>query len=65
MTEKKKDDAAAGIAKAISPNNRRAHQKAIGQGLRDYFNSVVSEPIPDEFLSLLKKMDEEIKGGPE
>ncbi len=45
-----------------SHGDRRAHQKAIGQGLRKFFNAVVSEPIPDEFLALLKKMDEE-KGG--
>ena len=43
-------------------NDRRAHQKAITQGLRKFFDSVAAEPLPSEFLDLLKKMDEE-KGG--
>lgn len=33
------------------------HQKAITRGLREYFDKVASEPIPDEFLDILKKMD--------
>jgi hypothetical protein len=44
------------------PNERRAHQKAITQGLRKFFDTVAAEPVPDEFLELLKKMDDE-KGG--
>ena len=47
----------------ISHGERRAHQKAIGQGLRKFFNAVVSEPIPDEFLVLLQKMDADKQGG--
>jgi hypothetical protein len=43
-------------------SDRRAHQKAITQGLRKFFDSVAAEPIPAEFLDLLKRMDEE-KGG--
>ncbi|HUB84410.1 MAG TPA: NepR family anti-sigma factor [Rhizomicrobium sp.] len=60
--------AAAGVATAAStkpPKNteRRAHQKAITQGLRKFFDSVASEPVPDEFLELLKKMDDGKGGG--
>lgn len=36
---------------------RRAHQKAITTGLRKFFDSVASEPVPEEFMELLKKMD--------
>jgi hypothetical protein len=37
---------------------RRAHQKAITQGLRKFFDAVASEPVPDEFMDILKKMDD-------
>lgn len=36
---------------------QNVHQKAITRGLREYFDKVTSEPIPDEFLHILKKMD--------
>ena len=36
----------------------RVRQRAIGRELRRMFDSVVKEPVPDEFLSLLQKMDE-------
>lgn len=35
----------------------RVRQRAIGRELRRMFESVVKEPVPDEFLSLLQKMD--------
>jgi len=41
--------------------NQRAHQKAITQGLRTFFDAVASEPVPDEFFELLKKMDDRKK----
>jgi hypothetical protein len=61
----------AGVATAANPNGRpmpkngerRAHQKAITQGLRKFFDSVAAEPVPDEFLDLLKKMDDGKGGG--
>ena len=58
-------DASAGASNLSSgkPNERRAHQKAITQGLRKFFDSVASEPVPDEFLELLKKMDDSKQGG--
>lgn len=40
----------------------KAHQKAITRGLRTFFDSVAAEPVPDEFMAILRKMDE---GGPE
>jgi hypothetical protein len=56
--------AATSAGERVSPknNDRRAHQKAITQGLRKFFDSVASEPVPDEFLEILKKMDDG-KGG--
>jgi hypothetical protein len=36
----------------------KAHQKAITNGLRKFFDTVASEPVPDEFMDLLRKMDE-------
>ena len=36
----------------------RARQRAIGRELRRIFDGVVSEPIPDDFLDLLKRIDE-------
>jgi hypothetical protein len=40
----------------------RAQQRVISQGLRQFFDTVVSEPIPDEFVELLKRIDEEKNG---
>jgi len=42
--------------------DRRAQQRAISHGLRQFFDGVASEPIPDEFLELLKKIDQEKSG---
>ena len=57
--------ASASAGGGIVPKNteRRAHQKAITQGLRKFFDSVAAEPVPDEFMELLKKMDDGKGGG--
>jgi hypothetical protein len=39
------------------PQTHRAQQKAITQGLRRFFDSVASEPVPDEFMAILQKID--------
>ncbi|MET4682150.1 anti-sigma T factor NepR [Brevundimonas faecalis] len=36
----------------------RLRQQAIGVKLRHLFDEVVNEPIPDEFLEILRKADE-------
>ena len=36
----------------------KAHQKAITKGLRKFYDTVAAEPVPDEFMALLRKMDE-------
>ena len=37
----------------------RARQRAIGRELRRFFDGVAEEPIPEEFLELLRQMDHE------
>jgi hypothetical protein len=36
----------------------RARQRAIGRELRRMYDDVVQESVPDEFLDLLRKIDE-------
>lgn len=36
----------------------RARQRAIGRELRRFYDEVISEPVPDEFLDLLRKIDD-------
>lgn len=37
----------------------RLRQRAIGVKLRQMFDEVVNEPIPDDFLSILRRADGE------
>ena len=43
----------------------RARQRAIGRELRRMYDGVAQEPVPDEFLDLLRKIDDadEAKAG--
>lgn len=41
----------------------RLRQQAIGVKLRHMFDEVVNEPVPDEFLDILRRADERAKGG--
>lgn len=36
----------------------RLRQQAIGAKLRQMFNDVVNEPVPDDFLDILRKADD-------
>jgi hypothetical protein len=36
----------------------RLRQQAIGQKLRQMFDEVVNEPVPDDFLEILRRADE-------
>jgi hypothetical protein len=36
----------------------RARQRAIGRELRRMYDNVAKEPVPDDFLDLLHKIDE-------
>jgi len=41
----------------------RLRQQAIGVKLRHMFDEVVNEPVPDEFLDILRRADERSSGG--
>ncbi|MEH6663372.1 MAG: NepR family anti-sigma factor [Brevundimonas sp.] len=41
----------------------RLRQQAIGVKLRHMFDQVVNEPVPDEFLDILRRADEKAGGG--
>lgn len=41
----------------------RLRQQAIGVKLRHMFDQVVNEPVPDEFLDILRRADEKSPGG--
>jgi len=41
----------------------RLRQQAIGVRLRQMFDEVVNEQVPDEFLEILKRADERSSGG--
>jgi hypothetical protein len=40
----------------------RLRQQAIGVKLRQMFDEIVSEPVPDEFLQILRRADENRSG---
>ncbi len=51
------------LSKEQNPNREksratRARQRAIGRELRRMYDDVAQEPVPDEFLDLLKQIDE-------
>ena len=41
----------------------RERQRAIGRELRRMYNDIVSEPVPEDFYDLLRKIDEPKAGG--
>lgn len=41
----------------------RLRQQAIGVKLRHMFDEVVNEPVPEEFLDILRRADERSSGG--
>jgi hypothetical protein len=41
----------------------RTRQRAIGRELRRMFDEVAKEPIPNDFVDLLRKIDEAGEGG--
>ena len=45
-----------------SLDEARLRQQAIGVKLRQMFDQVVNEPVPDDFLDILRRADEK-KGG--
>jgi len=54
--------------KAASPGGpaleeARLRQQAIGVKLRHMFDEVVNEPVPDEFLDILRRADDRSSSG--
>ena len=49
--------------KSASPEDARLRQQAIGAKLRQIFDEVVNEPVPDDFLAILRRADEKSSGG--
>jgi hypothetical protein len=52
-TVSKEEDGNGGKSRAV-----RARQRAIGRELRRMYDGVVSEPVPDEFMDLLRRIDD-------
>lgn len=51
------------VSKEENPNREkaratRARQRAIGRELRRMYDDIAQEPVPEEFLEILKKIDE-------
>jgi hypothetical protein len=57
------------VSNEDKPNEKaraiRARQRAIGRELRRMYDDVAQEPIPDDFMDLLRRIDESegAKGG--
>jgi Anti-sigma factor NepR len=49
-------------SKSPSLDEARLRQQAIGVRLRQMFDEVVSEPVPDEFLQILRRADDKRSG---
>lgn len=63
MTEKPNSSRKAQPKGEASLEEARLRQQAIGVKLRHMFDEVVNEPVPDEFLDILRRADEGSKGG--
>jgi len=63
MTDKTGPHAKPAPAPDAALAEARLRQQAIGVKLRHMFDEVVNEPVPDEFLDILKRADERSSGG--
>ena len=52
----------AGPAGESDMEEARLRQQAIGVKLRHMFDQVVNEPVPDEFLEILRRADDKAGG---
>jgi hypothetical protein len=56
----------ASVSNEENPNEKsraiRARQRAIGRELRRMYDDVAQEPIPEDFLELLQKIDRPSEG---
>lgn len=56
------------VKKDLKPDRERsrtirARQRAIGRELRRMFDDVAQESVPDDFVQLLREIDEQKSGG--
>lgn len=63
MTEKSELIADEMLAMDLELDETRLRQQAIGVKLRHLFDEVVNEPVPDEFLDILRRADLSKKEG--
>jgi hypothetical protein len=50
-------------SRPVDPRVARRRQDPLGRRLRQMYDEVVSEDVPDDFLSFLEKADERLTGG--
>jgi hypothetical protein len=62
MTEKSKPDQPNEDLGSEDLEEARLRQQAIGVKLRHIFDEVVNEPVPDEFLDILRRADSRAAG---
>lgn len=60
MGEASEDLPPRGVKRTL--DEARLRQQAIGVKLRQMFDAVVNEPVPEEFLDILRRADETGKG---
>lgn len=63
MTDNSNPSRKAAPAGGPALEEARLRQQAIGVKLRHMFDEVVNEPVPDEFLDILRRADERSEGG--
>lgn len=63
MTDNREKPKSAPPAKDANLEEARLRQQAIGVKLRQMFDDVVNEPVPDDFLDILRRADERSGNG--
>lgn len=63
MTDSPTPDGQAPTAEDHALDEVRLRQQAIGVKLRQLFDQVVNEPVPEDFLEILRRADQTSKGG--
>ena len=61
MTEKMRPEAISSTPDNSTPPGPEQVPEWLGSRLRQMFTEVMSEPVPDEFVELLKKLDDKDK----
>ena len=46
----------------MTPHSNQGVNDAIGRRLREFYDEVVNEPVPDDFMDLLSKLDRSESG---